>query len=168
MITEKMKALTPDVSGAVGALRSRPITPRQHAMLDYSNSALVGAAPQLFGLSGATARLAAAYASIETAVNLLSDTPLGVKRVIPFRTHRAIDKWTGLAFLAAALAPTECAIAATSGSSSARQFSARPSTIRPTGKPIPIGDAAVARHARLVACAVASRATRRVATPSAR
>ena len=99
-----MNAVMPAASRALETLRNKPITPRQHTIADYSNGALVGAAPQLFGLTGTTARLAAAYASIETAVNLLSDTPLGAKRVIPFRTHRAIDKWTGLAFLAAALA----------------------------------------------------------------
>ena len=99
-----MNAAIPAASRALETLRNKPITPRQHTISDYSNGAMVGAAPQLFGLTGTTARLAIAYALIETAVNLLSDTPLGVKRVIPFRTHRVIDKWTGLAFLAAALA----------------------------------------------------------------
>ncbi len=104
MITEQMREVVPRATRALKTLGNKPITPRQHALLDYSNSLFLALAPQLFRLTGMTARLAAAQSLMEASVNLLSDTPVALKRVIPFQTHRAIDKWTGVALLAAALA----------------------------------------------------------------
>ena len=103
-IAERTKRILPDTDRALATLNAKPITPSGHAMLDLFNAALLGIAPTAFELRGTTPQLVRAYATIETVVNALSDTPLAAKRVIPFRTHRLIDKWAGLAFLAAALA----------------------------------------------------------------
>jgi hypothetical protein len=85
-------------------LTAKPITPYRHGLVDLANAALLAAAPTAFKLTGTTSLLVRVFGVTETAVNSLSDTPLAAKRAIPFRTHRAIDKWSGLGLLAVALA----------------------------------------------------------------
>ena len=101
---EKVQSVLPTRNGAAATLTAKPITPYRHGLLDLANAALLAAAPTAFKLTGTTSLLARVLGVTETAVNSFSDTPLAVKRAIPFTTHRLIDKWSGLGLLAVALA----------------------------------------------------------------
>ncbi|HEX8280600.1 MAG TPA: hypothetical protein VF551_04430 [Chthoniobacterales bacterium] len=104
VLAEKIKSVLPKRETALASLSAKPITPYRHALVDLFNVAVLAAAPTAFKLSGTTSQLVRVFGATEAAVNWVSDTPLAVKRALPFRMHRAIDKWSGLGFLAAALA----------------------------------------------------------------
>lgn len=69
----------------------KPLTPTVHSALDYGVGAALLTAPHLLGLSRGARTFFGAFGAVATAVNALTDSPLGVRRVIPWRTHRAID-----------------------------------------------------------------------------
>ena len=80
-----------------------PITPRQHGIIDYFQSVLLLGAPTVFGLTGATAGLVRSFGAVQAVTNALSDTPVAVRRVVPFPLHGSLEKWGGLATLMLAL-----------------------------------------------------------------
>jgi hypothetical protein len=104
LLTKKVKSVLPTRDGAAATLSAKPITPYRHGLFDLANVALLAAAPTAFKLTGTTSLLTRVFGAMEATVNSFSDTPLAVKRAIPFETHRAIDKWSGLGLLAVALA----------------------------------------------------------------
>ena len=78
------------------------ITPKAHALVDYTNVAVFLISAGLFWRRNKRAALGALISGgAALAVNLLTDYPGGVKRVIPFRRHRDID--FGLAALSATM-----------------------------------------------------------------
>src|SRR4051812_29790762 len=85
------------------ALRHGLITPRQHGILDYFQSAFLIVAPTLLGLGGVTAGVVRSFGVAQAVMNSLSDTPVAVRRLIPFPMHGALEKWGGIASLALAL-----------------------------------------------------------------
>jgi hypothetical protein len=80
----------------------KPITPKEHCLIDYFQSAFLIAAPALFGLSGVSAKLVLSFGLVQAVTNALSDTPVGVYRLIPMPVHGSIEKWGGPACLAIA------------------------------------------------------------------
>ncbi len=82
---------------------TRPISPRNHGLIDYAQSAMLITAPKLFGLTGTTATLTRAFGVIQLATNTLTDHPVAVRRLIPFHVHGLLEKWNGPAFAALAL-----------------------------------------------------------------
>lgn len=69
----------------------KPISPKGHALLDYSLAATLLTAPPLMGLSRRACTVFGALGLNAAAVNALTAQPLAVKPVIPFRTHKTID-----------------------------------------------------------------------------
>jgi hypothetical protein len=75
----------------------KPIKPAAHGMTDYLMTGILMAVPALLGLPRKTTRIYQAIGAGFTLINALTDTPAGVKRVIPFKTwHKRSDQ----AFLA--------------------------------------------------------------------
>jgi hypothetical protein len=68
-----------------------PLSPRTHVALDYVWGATLLTVPHVLGVSRRARAFFALFGALALAVNALTDTPLGVRRIIPLRTHRAID-----------------------------------------------------------------------------
>ena len=65
----------------------KPISPRTHGVLDYTTSAAVAAAPHVFDMPKPARRLFEGLAGGYTSLSSVTDYPLGVKRVVPFKAH---------------------------------------------------------------------------------
>ncbi|VTR75830.1 hypothetical protein [Cellulomonas hominis] len=70
---------------------TKPLSPTLHSALDYGIGATLLTAPHLLGLSRGAKAFFGGFGAVATVVNALTDSPLGVRRVIPWRTHRVID-----------------------------------------------------------------------------
>jgi len=74
----------------------RAISPKTHAIIDYATTASFFLTAALFWRRSKRAALAALIAGgAELAVNLLTNYPGGLKKVINFGTHREIDLGLG-------------------------------------------------------------------------
>ncbi|MBV8051650.1 MAG: hypothetical protein JOZ80_10705 [Acidobacteriaceae bacterium] len=74
----------------------RAISPRTHAIIDYAMVGSLFVSAALFWRRSKRAAVAALIAGgAELAVNLLTNYPGGVKKVINFETHREIDLGLG-------------------------------------------------------------------------
>lgn len=71
------------MSGSVG----KPIKRRAHGAADYAFLAANLAAPSLFGLKGPASALSYLFGGVQGGLNALTDQPLALKRLIPFRAH---------------------------------------------------------------------------------
>lgn len=69
----------------------KPIGPTAHGAIDYGFVTLQTLAPRLFGLSGAARTLCYAFAATQGILNALTDTPLGLKRIVPLRVHGQLE-----------------------------------------------------------------------------
>jgi hypothetical protein len=65
----------------------RPITPLAHGLIDYTTVATVAAAPRALGLSKRAATTCYALAGAYAALSMLTDYPLAVRRLVPFKAH---------------------------------------------------------------------------------
>jgi hypothetical protein len=80
----------------------RPVDATLHGVVDYNAGAfLLTAFPKLAGIEGTrSARQIRRAGAIHAGYSALTDYPLGVVRVIPFRAHLAIDAVGALALAA--------------------------------------------------------------------
>jgi hypothetical protein len=78
----------------------KPITPFAHGILDYATSAAVVAAPHLLHFPATAARACYTLAASYTSMSLMTDYPLALKRVLPFKAHGVTESVIG-AFLPA-------------------------------------------------------------------
>lgn len=69
----------------------KPISPRVHGMIDYGTSAAVAAAPAVLDVPKAARNLFEGLATGYTGLSSMTDYPLGVKRVVPFKVHGATE-----------------------------------------------------------------------------
>ena len=69
----------------------KPISPRVHGMIDYGTSAAVAAAPALFEVPNAARNLFEGLATGYTGLSSVTDYPLSVKRLVPFKAHGAAE-----------------------------------------------------------------------------
>jgi len=69
----------------------KPISPRVHGMIDYGTSAAVAAAPALFEVPKAARNLFEGLATGYTGLSSVTDYPLSVKRLVPFKAHGAAE-----------------------------------------------------------------------------
>jgi hypothetical protein len=81
----------------------KPISPRVHGLLDYAVVAVFALAPAVLGLEGPAAALSYGLAIVHLAMTLATAFPLGLARLVPFRTHGAIEATVGVALLAVGL-----------------------------------------------------------------
>jgi hypothetical protein len=64
---------------------------RSHGALDYGFVALQLAAPAMFGLKGPAKAIALGMGTAQLAINVLTDQPYGLKRVISFKRHGQLE-----------------------------------------------------------------------------
>jgi hypothetical protein len=69
----------------------KPISPRLHGILDYTTSAAVAAAPPLLDMPRSATRLFESLAAGYTGLSSVTDYPLSVKRMVPFKAHGAAE-----------------------------------------------------------------------------
>ncbi len=69
----------------------RPISPRVHGMIDYSTSAAVAAAPAVISVPRAARNLFEGLATGYTGLSSVTDYPLSLKRLVPFKLHGAAE-----------------------------------------------------------------------------
>jgi hypothetical protein len=65
----------------------KPVTPFAHGILDYATSGAVVAAPRLLGFPTAAAKACYALAASYTSLSMVTDYPLALKKLVPFKTH---------------------------------------------------------------------------------
>lgn len=71
------------------------LNPRTHGYLDYVTVILFLVAPTVLGLTGIPAMLAYALAIIHLVMTLVTDFPLGVVPIIPFKFHGWVERVVG-------------------------------------------------------------------------
>ena len=69
----------------------KPISPRVHGVLDYTTSAMVAAAPMAMNFPKPARRLFQSLAGGYTGLSAVTDYPLSVRRVVPFKGHGAAE-----------------------------------------------------------------------------
>ena len=80
----------------------QPVSRRQHGIADYLYVPAVAAAPMLAGFTSTTpTRLARLFSASTLLSAFFTRAEWGVVKVMPYRTHLAIDAATGVASLAA-------------------------------------------------------------------
>jgi hypothetical protein len=71
--------------------RPAPISPRLHGVLDYTTSAAVAIAPRAMRFPKPARILFESLAAGYTGLSSVTDYPLSVKRVAPFKVHGATE-----------------------------------------------------------------------------
>jgi hypothetical protein len=69
----------------------KPISPRVHGMIDYGTSAAVAAAPAVLDIPRTARNLFESLATAYTGLSSVTDYPLSLKRLIPFKVHGATE-----------------------------------------------------------------------------
>jgi hypothetical protein len=69
----------------------KPISPRIHGALDYTTSAMVAAVPVAMDFPPTARRLFQSLAAGYTGLSAVTDYPLSVRRVVPFKGHGAAE-----------------------------------------------------------------------------
>lgn len=70
---------------------TKPIGPTAHGAIDYGFATLNALAPTLFNLKGAARSICYAFAGTQGLLNTITDHPLAVKRLVPFRLHGQLE-----------------------------------------------------------------------------
>jgi hypothetical protein len=71
---------------------SKPISPRQHGLLDYGLSAANVLGPRLLGVSPRARRLFRVFGLVQGGLNAVTIQPNAVKAVVPFALHGLLEK----------------------------------------------------------------------------
>lgn len=69
----------------------KPISPRIHGMIDYGTSAAVAATPAVLDIPKAARALFEGLATGYTGLSSVTDYPLSLKRLVPFKIHGAAE-----------------------------------------------------------------------------
>ncbi len=69
----------------------KPVSPTAHGIMDYVISGVELAAAPLLGINSKAARTYQAIGAGYTLINALTKTPVGVKKLIPLKTHQKGD-----------------------------------------------------------------------------
>ncbi len=78
----------------------KPITPLRHGLVDYVAFAAMVILPGLLRLPPQARTASYTLAGINLLVDVLTDYPLAVRRLIPFPVHGTVELASGPAFLA--------------------------------------------------------------------
>src|SRR4051812_41436211 len=70
---------------------NKPIDPSTHAALDYGLSMMQVVGPKVLGLNAPAKAISSMFGALFGASIAITDTPLGVKRILPFNVHGAMD-----------------------------------------------------------------------------
>ena len=74
----------------------KPVKPLTHGIIDYVFSGVLLAVPSILGMSRGAATTYRVLAAPFLTVDALTDTPAGIRGLLPFRKHKMLD----LGFLA--------------------------------------------------------------------
>lgn len=69
----------------------KPIKPKAHGVIDYGFSSIQLAVPTAIGMNDKACKTYQALGAGFLVVNALTDTPAGIKPVIPFKYHQKAD-----------------------------------------------------------------------------
>ena len=69
----------------------KPISPRIHGVLDYATSTAVAVAPRAMNFPAPARRMFESLAAGCTGLAAVTDYPLSVKRLVPFKAHGATE-----------------------------------------------------------------------------
>lgn len=72
-------------------MSTKPFGPGLHSAIDYGFVATLLLAPTLFDLKGSARTLCYAFGGAAGILTALTDQPLAVKRLVPFRVHGEVD-----------------------------------------------------------------------------
>ncbi len=72
-------------------MQQKPLTPLHHGIIDYGFAAAQIAGPTLLGLNDKTRKLHLLLGLKVLGLNALTDSPAGIKPVVPLKTHRKAD-----------------------------------------------------------------------------
>lgn len=72
-------------------MNTKVISPKTHGILDYIVSGIQIAAPALIGMNSTAQRTYQSLGAGMALNNAFTDTPAGIKRKIPFKTHKKAD-----------------------------------------------------------------------------
>jgi hypothetical protein len=75
----------------------KPISPFAHGVIDYITSATVALAPHALDFPAPARKLSRSLAASYTGLSSVTDYPLSVKRVAPFKVHGAVELAIGAA-----------------------------------------------------------------------
>jgi hypothetical protein len=75
----------------------KPISPFAHGVIDYATSAAVAIAPRALNFPAPARKLCDSLAVSYTGLSAVTDYPLSVKRVAPFKVHGAVELAIGAA-----------------------------------------------------------------------
>jgi hypothetical protein len=70
---------------------NKPIDPSTHAALDYGLSMMQIVGPKVLRLNAPARAISSMFGTIFGATTAITDTPLGVKRILPFNVHGAME-----------------------------------------------------------------------------
>jgi hypothetical protein len=74
----------------------KPISPRVHGMLDYGTAVTVAALPAVMDVPPAARNLFEGLATSYTGLSSVTDYPLSLKRLVPFKAHGAVELAIGM------------------------------------------------------------------------
>ncbi len=72
-------------------MKTKPLSPSLHGVIDYVFSAALFAVPRFVGLNKKAKRFYIGQAINTAAYSAVTDYPLGIKHLIPYKTHRTVD-----------------------------------------------------------------------------
>lgn len=72
-------------------MNTKPVAPALHGIIDYVFSGILLAAPSGIGLNEKVTKTYQALGTSFLGINALTDTPVGIKRVISFKGHQMAD-----------------------------------------------------------------------------
>ena len=72
-------------------MSDKPIKPKLHGAIDYGFFAANPLAPGLLGLKGSARTLSYLFGGIQGGLNALTNQPLALRRLVPFRVHGTIE-----------------------------------------------------------------------------
>jgi hypothetical protein len=69
----------------------KPVTPKAHGIIDYALSGIQLIAPALLGVNSKSRTTYQALGTGFLGINALTDTEVGLKKLIPFKGHQKAD-----------------------------------------------------------------------------
>ena len=80
-------------------MSGKPIEPGAHGAIDHGFLAANLVAPSLPGSRGSARTLSYLFGTVRGGPNALTDQPLALKRLVPFRTHGTVELVSGPLFV---------------------------------------------------------------------
>jgi len=72
-------------------MKTKPVTPKMHGIIDYALGAALMAAPSMLPVNKKARNTYLGVASGMTGLNSMTDTPVGIKRTVSFKDHQKAD-----------------------------------------------------------------------------